>query len=271
MVSFPNCKINLGLRITEKRTDGFHNLESVFLPIPWYDALEIIEARHLSISLSGIQVPGNTENNLCMRAWHLLKNDFPGLPPVSIYLHKTIPAGAGLGGGSSNGTAMLSLLNEKFAMGISGEQLIRYALMLGSDCPFFIHNRPALAKGRGEVIQPLQLSLKGYYIMLVNPCIHIPTGWAFSRITPSPTLTPLELLIQEAPDQWAQLGLVNDFEAPVFTAHPDIASIKQKLLARGALYASMTGTGSTCFGIFATEPESENDFPDKYLVKKVQL
>ena len=272
MVAFPNCKINLGLRITEKRHDGFHNLESVFLPLPWYDALEIIESNALKISATGIPVPGDSQNNLCIKAWHLLKKDFPALPPVSIYLHKTIPTGAGLGGGSSNGAFMLRLLNEKFALGIPDKQLSDYALQLGSDCPFFMYNKPALAMGRGEILEPVTLDLKGFYIVLINPGIHVPTGWAFNQIIPALPENHPGKIMKSPPALWSGLGLKNDFEARVLEAYPEIASVKQMLIQAGALYASMTGTGSTCYGIFNTEPVMDfNTLPGHYMLKKLKL
>jgi 4-diphosphocytidyl-2-C-methyl-D-erythritol kinase len=272
MVTFPNCKINLGLRITGKRSDGFHNLESVFLPVPWFDALEIIEDNELNIFLSGIPVPGADQNNLCIRAWQLLKADFPSLPPVSIYLHKTIPTGAGLGGGSSNGAYMLRLLNEKFSMGLTKEQLSGYALQLGSDCPFFIYNEPLYATGRGEILKPVELNLSGNYLVLINPSIHIPTGWAFGRITPAMPEQSCAEMVKEDPSKWADLGLLNDFEPPVFDAFPLIKKIKEHLLSAGALFASMTGTGSTVYGIFGSEPSLDHSFlPENHMIKVLQL
>lgn len=272
MLVFPNCKINIGLRITEKRPDGFHNIESVFYPVPWYDALEIIESNETRLFITGLEIPGNLSNNLCIRAWRLLKNDFSGLPPVDIYLHKSIPTGAGLGGGSANGAFMLKALNEKFSLGLSTNDLCSYAIQLGSDCPFFIINSPAFARQRGENLEPLQLPLNGLTLTMVNPGIHINTGWAFGRLKPNYPASPIESLVHLPIGQWAEAGIGNDFQNPVVNEYPEIASILEKLKRHGALFASMTGTGSTCYGFFKDSPSLfHEDFPPHYLVKKISL
>ncbi len=272
MLLFSNCKINIGLSITAKRADGYHDLESVFIPVPWYDALEIIEAESLQITITGLDIPGDHTQNLCLRAWRMLKEDFPGLAPVHIYLHKTIPAGAGLGGGSSNGAFMLKALNKKFNLGIGQTQLLSYALMLGSDCPFFIDNQPAVARGRGEILTPIQPDLKGYSLVLANPGIHVPTGWAFGQITPKKPGNPVENLLLLPVSEWRKAGLINDFEAPVFRTYPAIRDIQAILMEKGADYAAMSGTGSTCFGLFANNPGlSEADFHPGTLVQSFVL
>jgi 4-diphosphocytidyl-2-C-methyl-D-erythritol kinase len=272
MLLFPNGKINLGLQVTGKREDGYHNIASVFLPIPWQDALEIIEAPELSLHVSGNAIPGDAQKNLCLLAWKLLKADFSRLPPVSIYLHKTVPAGAGLGGGSSNGAFMLKALNNLFKLDISAAQLIEYALQLGSDCPFFIANTPAIATGRGEKLEPIDLKLTGNWLILINPGIHVNTGWAFSQITPAPLQVDLKEIMQLPPVEWEAAGLCNIFQAPVFTHYPGITTAHQMLVQAGAAYAAMSGSGSTCFGLFTTEPGiDKKSMPQSWIFQQWQL
>lgn len=249
MIVFPNCKINLGLHILRRRPDGFHDLETVFYPIPVTDALEVLSANDLQFNSSGIAVPGNEEDNLCLKAWRLLKEDYPALPPVKIHLHKHIPIGAGLGGGSADAAFMLQLLNDKFQLGITPEQLIGYAARLGSDCAFFIRNTSCYATGRGELLEPLELNLGGYSFLLVYPGIHVNTGWAFSQITPREPEQNLRHSILQPVEEWGSL-IHNDFEAPVFSAHPVLQGIKEKLYEAGAVYATMSGSGSAMVGIF---------------------
>ena len=184
MVSFPNCKINLGLNIVNKRNDGYHDFETVFFPIHLKDALEIIEKEKFEFSTSGLPIEGEPEKNLCIKAYQLLKKDFPQLPAVQMHLHKAIPMGAGLGGGSADGAFTLKLLNKKFDLSLSEKQLINYSLQLGSDCPFFILNKPCFATGRGEILEQIDLDLSEYKILIVHPAIHISTAWAFSTIKP---------------------------------------------------------------------------------------
>jgi 4-diphosphocytidyl-2-C-methyl-D-erythritol kinase len=249
MIIFPNCKINLGLHILRRRPDGFHDLETVFYPLPLRDALEVVSDDDLQFGSSGIPVPGDEQDNLCLKAWHLLKADFPDLPPVKIHLHKHIPIGAGLGGGSADAAFMLQLLNDKFRLGISDEQLIAYAARLGSDCAFFIRNKPCYATGRGEVLEPLELDLSQYSWLLVYPGIHVNTGWAFGQITPRVPEQKLQQSILQPVEEWRN-GVYNDFEAPVFRAHPVLEEIKAQLYEAGALYATMSGSGSAMVGIF---------------------
>lgn len=269
MIVFPNCKINLGLHIISKRADGFHNLQTVFYPVPLQDALEVVVSpeNQTSLSVTGISIDSPPEENICFKAYQLLKKDFPELPPVAIHLHKAIPAGAGLGGGSADGAFMLLLLNKKFHLQIPEDQLLRYALQLGSDCPFFIKNVPSYAGSRGEDLQQISLDLSPCKIALVNPKLHINTGWAFSQIKPSGDRTSLQEIISLPPVQWKE-NLFNDFEAPVFAAYPEIATIKQKLYEAGAVYASMSGSGSTVYGIFSQEVP-ELSFPEHYFVRTV--
>lgn len=249
MVLFPHCKINLGLTILRRREDGYHDLETVFYPLPVKDVLEIIPSERLSLSSSGLPIPGELEANLCIKAFHLLQKDFPHLPPVGIYLHKNIPMGAGLGGGSADGAFMLRLLNKCFHLNLSQKDLLVYAARLGSDCPFFILEGPCLGEGRGELLQPLELDLSGYSFVLVNPGVHIGTAWAFSQITPGSSGKPVKAIIRQPLESWRG-ELVNDFEEPVFRQHPLLRSIKEQLYDQGALYASLTGSGSSIFGIF---------------------
>lgn len=256
MVIFPNCKINLGLQIVAKRADGYHDLETVFYPIPIYDALEVIEDQTLrkdELHLSGNTIEGDPEENLCVRAIKIIRNDFPSLPFLHVYLHKVIPTGAGLGGGSANGAFMLQLLNNKFHLGITGDKLKEYALHLGSDCPFFIVNSPCTAKGRGEVLIPINLSLKKLYLVIIHPGIHISTQEAFSFVQPAQSDKRIEEIIAMPIEQWKD-ELINDFEDSVFQQYPEIEAIKNKLYSQAAIYASMSGSGSSVYGIFKEKP-----------------
>jgi len=249
MIQFPNCKINLGLSILAKRPDGYHELETVFYPIAVSDALEILPADTLTMTQSGIAVPGDPAQNLCLKAYHLLKKDFPQLPPVQMHLHKNIPMGAGLGGGSSDGTAALLILNQQFSLGLNDSELIDYASQLGSDCPFFVYNKACHAKGRGEILTPIELDLSNYQFLLVHPGIHIATKWAFQQLNPHTKSQSIQSIIEKPIAEW-KAALINDFEAPVFEAEPTLSNIKDQLYQLGALYASMSGSGSSLFGIF---------------------
>ncbi len=249
MIAFPNCKINLGLNIVSRREDGYHDIETVFYPLPLQDVLEIISSDKLEFSSSGRSIPGDPEENLCIKAWHSLKQDFPRLPPVKIHLHKNIPIGAGLGGGSADAAQTLVLLNEKFGLGILAEQLALYALQLGSDCAFFIYNRPCIATGRGERLEPLPLDLGAYSFLLVAPPVHIDTRWAYSLIEPGLPALPLKDILRLPMEQWKG-RMKNDFEEGVLESYPLIKTVKEQLYAKGALYAAMSGSGSAVFGIF---------------------
>ena len=278
MVVFPNCKINIGLRIGSKRADGFHNLSTIFIPIPLTDAVEIIPAtsangKQVIYSQSGIAIDGNEADNLCIKAYYLLQKDFPQLPAVRMHLHKNIPMGAGLGGGSADASFTLQLLNKQFQLNLSTTQLIDYSLQLGSDCPFFIINKPCIATGRGEILEELLLDLSSYTIMLVNPGIHINTGWAFKQLQLSGTESApdnLTAIIKEPIDSWKN-DLTNDFELPVFHLHPEIKKIKEVLYSNGAKYAAMSGSGSTIFGIFEKDCIPTIKFPESYFLKLLQL
>lgn len=272
MIVFPNCKINLGLHILQKRADGFHDLETVFYPIALQDALEIVQnpspASAIQFSASGLKIDSPAEDNICFKAYQLLKKDFPELPSVKMHLHKVIPSGAGLGGGSSDGAFTLSLLNKKFNLGLSEEQLIYYALQLGSDCPFFIKNKACYATGRGEKLEEIELNLSDYKIVLVNPQIHIHTGKAFSKITPSKERTSIREIILQPIENWKEL-LKNDFEEIVFAEHPEVKTIKEELYRQGAVYASMSGSGSTVFGLFDKNIQPQLNFPKHYFIKQI--
>ncbi len=253
MLLFPNCKINLGLHISNKREDGFHNLETVFYPVVLRDALEIIPSHNtekkIEYSATGIQVDGNEIDNNCIKAYHLLKKDFPGLSPIKMHLHKAIPMGAGLGGGSADGAFTLLLLNNKFKLNLSTPALLNYAAQLGSDCPFFIINSPCYATGRGEILKTIGLDLSSYKIVLVNPGLHINTAWAFAQLALALPPQSIAVTIEQPITTW-KTDLQNDFEMPVFEKYPSIKNIKEKLYAAGALYAAMSGSGSTVYGIF---------------------
>src|SRR6218665_1374321 len=251
MVRFPNCKINIGLHIASKREDGYHNLQTIFYPIAIRDTVEIIVSQNnapVSYSHSGINIFSREENNLCIKAYHLLKKNFSQLPPVAIHLHKTIPMGAGLGGGSADASFVLMMLNEMFELNLSKQQLLDYSLELGSDCPFFIVNKPSYATGRGEILEPVNLNLSSYKIVIVNPGIHVNTGMAFKHIRVGEHTGDLRKLITLPVEQWKD-AINNDFEKPVFELHPAIEAIKTILYQKGALYAAMSGSGSTVFGI----------------------
>lgn len=248
-------------------------METIFYPLPFYDVLEIIRNDNAENELfpSGIKIEGETNNNLCIKAYELLKKDFPQLPFVKIYLHKNIPAGAGLGGGSADGAFMLVLLNQKFNLQLNEEQLLNYASKLGSDCSFFIINKPCFAQQRGEDLEKIALDLSGYKLLLINPQVHIQTGWAFSQIKPFAPESSLKELIQKPISEWNQY-LKNDFEQPVFNAHPSIQKIKDELYNAGALYAALSGSGSTVFGIFDKEPVINLPaFPPNYFIKELVL
>jgi len=272
MVSLPNCKINLGLYITEKRTDGFHNIETCFLPVNLTDALEVIttETNKLEFTTLGTPIVGDISKNLCISAYQLLKDAFPDkVFPIHILLNKQIPMGAGLGGGSADGAFTLLMLNDYYNLELSQEQLIEFALILGSDCPFFILNTPSIGKGRGEQLTALPIDLKGYSILLINPGIHISTKWAFEQITPSVRAKSISDILLQPIATWKN-ELINDFEAPIAKEYPVIDAIIKDLYAKGAVYAAMTGSGSTVFGIFGQLEESMFSFPKNYVVKKVQ-
>jgi 4-diphosphocytidyl-2-C-methyl-D-erythritol kinase len=258
MIVFPNAKINLGLRIVEKRGDGYHNIETVFLPIGLNDVLEFVESagNKISIHISGVQLEGRPEENLVVKAWELMREQC-GIPIVDIHLHKIIPVGAGLGGGSSDAAFMLKGLNDFFECGCTIGQLEEMALNLGSDCAFFIRNKPAIGTGRGEILDPVEPELSGYELVLINPGLHISTRDAYGGITPQKSDRPLRELLLFPLTQWQEY-LVNEFEDSVFQKFKKIGEIKLELIEAGAVYASMSGSGSSVFGIFREGSIPEN-------------
>lgn len=252
MITFPNAKLNLGLYITNRRTDGYHDLETIFYPLPaLHDALELIKTGgQTQLHISGKAVAGDPANNIIIKAWQLLHKEFPGfVPEFEIYLLKSIPMGAGMGGGSADGAFMLRLLNEYCNLKMDNETLAKYALQLGSDCPFFIYNTPQFAKGRGELMEPVSIDLSGCSIQLICPKLHISTADAFKMISPRPAAFNLKTLNDLPIHEWKD-RIANDFEVPVFEQHPVLADIKKQLYNQGALYASMSGSGSTIYGLF---------------------
>lgn len=264
MILFPNAKINLGLNVVAKRADGYHNLETVFYPIPIKDALEVLVSPNQSDSVyyssSGIIVDGPVEKNLCVKAYNLLKLDFD-LAPVKIHLHKTIPMGGGLGGGSADAAFMLVAINNLMKLSLSDDELIKYAARLGADCAFFIKNSPCYATGIGEILTPIDLSLAGCYLVLLNPNIHVSTAEAFSNIKPTKPIRSVLDVVREPRHIWPH-NLHNDFEGSVFPVHPEIQRLKEALYADGAFYCSMSGSGSSVYALFDCKPSiiSHSDF-----------
>lgn len=260
MIAFPACKINIGLQLTERRPDGFHNLLSAFYPVGWSDALELIAAPTFGFSSSGLPIPGmdTSANNLCVRAYDLLRADHD-LPPVQMHLHKLVPIGAGLGGGSADAAATLNLLDTVFALNLTIEQREAYARQLGSDCAFFVQHRPQYCVEKGDVFEEINLDLTGYFILLVYPNLAISTAEAYAGVTPRIPNLPLRTLLEAPIETWR--GRVhNDFEDSLFPKYPVLAGIKQQLYELGAVYASMSGSGSTVYGIFSAPPEKSAIF-----------
>ena len=274
MITFPIAKINLGLNVVEKRPDGYHNLETVFYPVPIKDALEIYEmdpdfpsATDCDLKVTNIRIEGDEQKNLVVRAYQLLRQDFPTLPRVHAHLYKGIPTQAGMGGGSSDCGYMITLLDEMFNLGLTEEQMIGYAARLGADCAFFIVNKPCYAEGIGERLQPISLSLKGWYLAVVRPAIPVPTKEAFSLITPQRPPRNCRDIVMQPVETWLD-ALTNDFEKSVFTLHPEIGAIKDRLYDLGAVYAAMSGSGSSLFGLFR-QPVSLDEFNDEGTFKTV--
>ena len=280
MITLPNAKINLGLNITEKRPDGYHNLETIFYPIPLQDAIEVrlrdsdetdpkaddtllpptenkIITDDYILQIAGIPIEGNAESNLVIKAFRLVKDEF-NLPPLSIHMFKHIPSGAGLGGGSADAAFMLKLLNDKFNLGMTDDEMEQRIAPLGADCAFFVRNTPVFATGIGNIFTPIQCSLSGWYLVLVKPDTFVSTKEAYAKIRPHKPATPLTEIINQPIEEWRNL-MINDFEESIFPEHPEIAAIKDKLYDMGATYASMSGSGSSVFGLFK---ESVNQVED---------
>ena len=262
MITFPNAKINLGLNIVEKRPDGYHNLETIFYPINLQDALEVTRRenndKEYTLHISGAPLEGEPEDNLVVKAYKLLKKDYPGLLPVDIHMYKHIPAGAGLGGGSSDAACMIKLLNDKFSLRLSTERMEEYAVKLGADCAFFIRNKPVFATGIGNLFEPVELSLKGYHIILIKPDIFVSTRDAFAEIKPVRPAVSLKEIVKQPMETWKH-SMKNDFEDSVFKKFPEIAAIKDELYDLGAVYAAMSGSGSSVYGIFKAPIENVED------------
>ncbi len=260
MITFPNCKINLGLWVTQRRPDGYHNIQTVMMPVPWCDILEIIPANgpETTLTITGIQINSPLENNLCYKAWRLMADKY-SIPPVSIHLHKVIPAGAGLGGGSSDASFTLRMLNTMFSLNLDNETLRFLAVQLGMDCSFFIEDIPALSTGRGEFLKPVSLNLDGYYIVIVKPAVHVSTAAAFLGTKPLFRENSIDEITNIPLEDWKR-ELHNDFENTVFDLYPEIQDIKNIMYRHHAVYAAMSGSGSSVFGLFSENPV-QLDFP----------
>ena len=265
MITFPNAKINIGLNITEKRSDGYHNLETIFYPIDLCDSLEFVQNDETQFNCTGLKIEGEPENNLILKAYKQLKEEF-NLPNIDIHLHKAIPMGAGLGGGSADAAFMLKMLNDEFKLGLSSLELEQKAVKLGADCAFFIKNTPAYATGIGNILTPIDCKLTGYYMVVVKPDIHISTKETYALVNPDYPENRLEDIISMPVEEWKGL-MKNDFEKSVFAKYPSVMNIKNRLYDLGAVYASMSGSGSAFFGIFKEECDIEKIkrlFPDMF-------
>jgi 4-diphosphocytidyl-2-C-methyl-D-erythritol kinase len=258
MLAFANAKINIGLNITEKREDGYHNLETIFYPVKLYDVVEIIDAASTSCVIKGLTVPGAEQDNLCLKAYYMLAEEFD-LPPQQICLLKNIPIGAGLGGGSADGAFTLKLLNNKFNLGLTVAQLQAYASKLGADCAFFVENKPAFAFGKGDELEPIDLDLSAYYKVLVKPPVFISTAQAYAHVKPDLPELSLKDLIHLPVEEWRS-RVFNDFEDSISEAYPEVSVLKNSLYLAGATFALMSGSGSAVYALFEKEmrlPELE--------------
>lgn len=267
MIYFPNAKINLGLNIVSKREDGYHNLETIFYPLMIKDGLEVIEKDGLRADIfiqEGLQVDGDLNDNLVMKALRLMRQHY-SFPFVEVHLLKCIPFGAGIGGGSADATFMLRLLNDMFSLGISNNRLAELAVQLGADCPFFVYNTPMYAEGIGEEFHPLNLSLDDYRLVLVKPDVFVSTKDAFSKVKPTAPQMNLREVVKYPVSEWRNL-MANDFEKSVFPLFPEIHAVKQKMYNLGAVYASMSGSGASVYGLFKEMPDDiESLFENEYV------
>lgn len=266
MITFPNAKINLGLSVVAKRPDGYHDLETVFYPVGIKDALEIIvrEEPGCTLHVSGMEVTGNPEENLVVKAYRKLAARY-ALKGVDVYLHKHIPFGAGMGGGSADAAFMLCMLNDVFELNLTQAELEAIAGELGADCPFFCRNTPVFAAGTGNLFSDVNFSLKGYFLAVVKPQVGVSTKEAFGGIVPAQPLCSVKDIIEGQPvSEWKEV-LRNDFEETVFPLYPQLAEIKQALYDAGAVYASMSGSGSSLFGIFEQTPDVKTLFADCFV------
>jgi 4-diphosphocytidyl-2-C-methyl-D-erythritol kinase len=266
MICFPNAKINLGLNITEKRSDGFHNIETIFYPVGWNDALEVIEAKdsvqEFNLHLSGLPILGNTQDNLLYKAYQIIKQS-KKLPHLNVYLYKTLPMGAGLGGGSADAAFFINLLNNQFELNFTETERVEIAKQLGSDCAFFVKNSPVFASQKGDVFTDIKLDLSHLYIAIIYPNVHSNTKEAYSLVKPQQSNKSLLEVIKQPILTWKN-DLINDFEASIFNLYPVVEKTKNDLYELGALYACMSGSGSAVFGLFETEPEIKmlSQFPN---------
>ena len=261
MTIHPNCKINLGLNIVARRPDGYHDIETVFYPVPLRDTLTVEPAEEDCLIQEGIPVEGDPMDNLVMRVLRLLRDEGCPIPPLRVTLEKRIPSGAGLGGGSSDAAAMMQLLNEQFRLGLSIDKMSRLVSRLGADCAFFILNRPVFAQGIGDRMEPIDISLKGWWLTLVKPDIFVSTREAYSSVTPQRPDVSVRHIVSEPVETWRH-HLTNDFEGPVFSIHPEIGRIKDELYRLGATYASMSGSGSSVFALSRDNIINKNFFSD---------
>ena len=276
MLTRPIAKINLGLNVVEKRPDGYHNLETVFYPVQIEDALEVYpmdpefpSEYDCDLKVTNITIDGDEQRNLVVRAYNLLKADFPTLPRIHAHLYKGIPTQAGMGGGSSDCGFMITLLNDMFKLGLTQQQMIDYAARLGADCAFFILNRPCYAEGIGEKLQPINLDLKGWYLSLVRPDIPVSTREAFALIKPHHPEVNCREVVKQPVESWRD-ALVNDFEGSVFAVHPELGAVKDRLYDLGATYAAMSGSGSTLFAL-SRQPLNLDEFNSEGTFRKTIL
>ena len=267
MISFPNAKINLGLNIVEKRIDGYHNIETIFYPVGWKDVLEIIpfekkinRRSDLQFHQSGIKITGSIQKNSCVKAYKLLKEKYD-LPPVEMHLHKIVPSGAGLGGGSADAAFSMVMLNKIFNLNLPDKTIEELASSVGADCAFFIRNQPVFAKGKGDEFENIKLDLSKYFIIIVKPDVHVNTATAYKNVVPKPVSVSIKEIVSGPVSEWKE-NLVNEFEFSVFKKHPAIRHVKEQLYEAGALYASMSGSGSAVFGIFEDVVDLSNKFPE---------
>ena len=273
MLTKPIAKINLGLNVVEKRPDGYHNLETVFYPVQIEDALEVYpmdpefpSEYDCDLKVTNITIDGDEQRNLVVRAYNLLKADFPTLPRIHAHLYKGIPTQAGMGGGSSDCGFMITLLNDMFQLCLTDQQMIDYAARLGADCAFFILNRPCYAEGIGEKLQPIDLDLKGWYLSLVRPDIPVSTREAFALIKPHYPEVNCREVVKQPVESWRD-ALVNDFEGSVFAVHPELGAVKDRLYDLGATYAAMSGSGSTLFAL-SRQPLNLDEFNSEGTFRK---
>ena len=269
MITFPIAKINLGLNIVEKRSDGYHNLETVFYPLPIHDAIEIHEmdngfpsSVNCDLKVSNMAIDGDEQKNLVVKAYNLMAERF-ALPRLHVHLHKAIPSQAGLGGGSSDAAYMLTMLNREYRLGLQEEELIHLAKRLGADCPFFVNPQPSYATGIGELLTPITLDLSSYHIVVIKPNIAVSTAEAFRNIVPKAPKKRCADIVRQPVETW-RTELLNDFESSIFVQHSELRRIKEMLYGTGALYASMSGSGSSLFGLFRDTPPLQSLFPDNF-------